>query len=85
MTEFELLLQEVMPKIEKLSVLAEENSVIDNSFYYNYDVKRGLRDINGRGVLAGLTEISDIQSWQRDENGKTVTDENGNRIPCNGI
>ena len=27
-----------------------------------YDVKRGLRDLNGKGVLAGLTEISDIVS-----------------------
>lgn len=85
MTEFEQLLQDVMPKIEKLSLLAEEKSIIDSSFYYQFDVKRGLRDINGNGVLAGLTEISDIQAFQRDENGKAVFDAEGKRIPCNGI
>lgn len=85
MTEFEQLLQDVMPKIEKLSLLAEEKSIIDSSFYYQFDVKRGLRDINGNGVLAGLTEISDIQAFERDESGKAVFDEEGKRIPCNGI
>ncbi len=85
MTEFEQLLQDVMPKIEKLSLLAEEKSIIDSSFYYQFDVKRGLRDINGNGVLAGLTEISDIQAFKRDESGKAVFDEEGKRIPCNGI
>jgi citrate synthase len=85
MTEFEQLLQDVMPKIEKLSLLAEEKSIIDSSFYYQFDVKRGLRDINGNGVLAGLTEISDIQAFERNESGKAVFDEEGKRIPCNGI
>lgn len=80
MTEFEQLLQDVMPKIEKLSLLAEEKSIIDSSFYYQFDVKRGLRDINGNGVLAGLTEISDIQAFERDESGKAVFDEEGKRI-----
>ncbi|MCI8590425.1 MAG: citrate/2-methylcitrate synthase [Clostridiales bacterium] len=34
---------------------------IDPQLYMEYDVKRGLRDINGKGVLAGLTEISDVR------------------------
>ena len=33
---------------------------IDQDLYEKYDVKRGLRDANGRGVLTGLTEISDV-------------------------
>ena len=33
---------------------------IDLNLYTEYDVKRGLRDSNGKGVLTGLTEISDV-------------------------
>lgn len=62
--------------IQKLAKLAEESTVIDNSYYDQYDVKRGLRDINGNGVLAGLTEISDIQAFRSDENGV--------KHPCEG-
>ena len=35
---------------------------MDVSLYGKYDVKRGLRDINGKGVLAGLTQISNVQA-----------------------
>ncbi|MFQ9975759.1 MAG: hypothetical protein ACLRVN_05515 [Butyricicoccus sp.] len=38
------------------------NSHIDPALYRKYDVKRGLRDINGQGVLAGLTSISAISA-----------------------
>lgn len=55
--------------IEKLSSLAMGNDVIDSSFYQLYDVKRGLRDINGKGVIAGLTEISEIVSFKKDADG----------------
>ncbi len=34
----------------------------DKELYQTHDVKRGLRDINGRGVVAGLTDISEIRS-----------------------
>ena len=34
--------------------------IIDVDLFTKYDVKRGLRDVNGRGVLAGLTHISDV-------------------------
>lgn len=37
---------------------------IDQNLYSEYDVKRGLRDANGKGVLSGLTEISDVVSTQ---------------------
>ncbi|SEQ73298.1 citrate synthase [Lachnospiraceae bacterium NE2001] len=43
---------------------------IDQSLYSKYDVKRGLRDSDGRGVLTGLTEISDVSGFRVDENGE---------------
>ena len=48
---------------DELRMLAEKcksNSIIDPTLYSKHDVKRGLRDIDGRGVLTGLTEISDV-------------------------
>ena len=48
---------------------------IDPSLYIEYDVKRGLRDANGKGVLTGLTEISDVVSYD-------ISD--GKKIPCEG-
>ena len=42
---------------------------IDQNLYQKYDVKRGLRDANGKGVLTGLTEISDVVAVRKDENG----------------
>ncbi len=52
----------ITPEIEVLTSLCLQNSSIDPADYATYDVKRGLRDINGNGVLAGLTEISEIVS-----------------------
>lgn len=51
-------------EIVDLASLCEHAGIIDPSLYTKYDVKRGLRDINGKGVLAGLTKISDIVSFQ---------------------
>lgn len=48
---------------DELRMLAEKckiNSTIDPTLYSKHDVKRGLRDVDGRGVLTGLTEISDV-------------------------
>ncbi|NLC38119.1 MAG: citrate/2-methylcitrate synthase [Clostridia bacterium] len=53
--------------LEKLSSLAEKCSYIDPDLYQKYEVKRGLRDISGRGVLAGLTEIGEVHSYIIDE------------------
>ena len=57
------------------SDLCQSNSNIDPALYERYDVKRGLRDLNGKGVLTGLTEISEIRAT------KTV---GGESIPCEG-
>ncbi|MDD2955962.1 MAG: citrate/2-methylcitrate synthase [Oscillospiraceae bacterium] len=53
---------EVTPEIKRLAAICEENSRIDPALYQKYDVKRGLRDMDGRGVLTGLTEISEVHS-----------------------
>ena len=53
---------EITPELEHLSELSAKCSVIDPELYSKYDVKRGLRDINGKGLLVGLTEISDVCS-----------------------
>lgn len=54
--------------IDTWSQLAEKCSRIDPELYDKYEVKRGLRDISGRGVLAGLTEIGEVHSYIIDEN-----------------
>jgi len=51
---------EITPQIEELSKLCKKADIIDSELYTRFDVKRGLRDLNGKGVLTGLTHISDI-------------------------
>ena len=53
---------ELTPEIMELSKKCSEAATIDPELYVKYDVKRGLRDLNGKGVLVGLTEISDVCS-----------------------
>ena len=54
--------EDVTPEVIEFASLCTKNGNIDPELYGKYDVKRGLRDINGKGVLAGLTEISEIVS-----------------------
>lgn len=65
----------ITPEIQALAEMTRNNSSIDPADYVRYDVKRGLRDLNGKGVVAGLTEISDIIA-------KKVVD--GKAVPCDG-
>ncbi len=65
----------ITPQINDLTELCVENSTIDTALYTKYDVKRGLRDVNGKGVLTGLTEISEIISNK---------DVDGQSVPCEG-
>ncbi len=53
---------EITPVIEELAAKAQAADVIDSSLYVEYDVKRGLRDLNGVGVLAGLTHVSQVRA-----------------------
>ena len=55
----------IPPQVEELARRSIENSQIDPTLYKKYDVKRGLRDRDGKGVLTGLTEISEV--WGRQE------------------
>jgi citrate synthase len=52
---------EITPEISRLAEMSLEGYRIDPELYTQYDVKRGLRDINGNGVVAGLTNISTIK------------------------
>ena len=64
----------VTPEIEELTNICLDNSKMDVSLYGQYDVKRGLRDINGVGVLAGLTQISNVVSSDIIDGVKTPSD-----------
>lgn len=48
--------------IKHLSKMVVASSQVDSALYTQYDVKRGLRDITGKGVLAGLTQIGEVQA-----------------------
>lgn len=66
---------EITPEIIKLAELCRENSQVDPELYGKYEVKRGLRDISGKGVLAGLTEVSEVRSY-------SIVD--SDLVPCEG-
>ena len=65
----------VPPEIENLTEICKDHSTLDLSLYGKYDVKRGLRDVNGKGVLAGLTQVSNVCATK-------VVD--GKEVPCAG-
>ena len=56
----------ITPELENLADLSSRHFAIDPALYAKYDVKRGLRDINGKGVLVGLTEISEVCATKKD-------------------
>ncbi len=67
---------EITPYIEELAELSKSNNNIKPEMYPEHDVKRGLRDLNGNGVVAGLTEVSKIKSKERAADS--------NMISCHG-
>ena len=66
---------DLTPEIVELSQLCCKNGYINPEYYTKYEVKRGLRDADGKGVLTGLTEISEVTS---------VTHKDGKRISIPG-
>ena len=66
---------EITPEILYLSKMCEDSNAIEKELYFKHNVKRGLRDLDGRGVIAGLTNISDVCASR---------DEDGVRIPIEG-
>lgn len=60
--------------INDLAKKCAETDCIDASLYEKYDVKRGLRDRSGKGVLTGLTEISSVHGTKEEMGSKEYCD-----------
>lgn len=67
---------QITPQVQKLVEVCERCDKVESDLYKEYDVKRGLRDINGKGVVAGLTNISEVHA-------KNIV--NGEEVPCDGM
>ena len=67
---------DITPYISQLAAESCANNGIVPEMYPQHNVNRGLRDMNGKGVVTGLTEVSHIKAKELDENG--------NEIPCHG-
>ena len=61
-------------KFDELVVSCMKSGAIDLNLYQEYDVKRGLRDSTGKGVLTGLTEISDVSGYRVTDGFKEPAD-----------
>ena len=61
--------------LDKYSEICINNNRIEPSLYIEHKVNRGLRDLEGRGVLTGLTEVSDVISKKQID---------GQEVPCKG-
>lgn len=66
-------IEEYTKKYENLCLASDK--IIDPALFEKYDVKRGLRNKNGKGVMAGLNKISNMESFKT---------ENGVEVPCEG-
>ena len=66
---------QITPQVQKLVEVCERCDKVESDLYKEYDVKRGLRDLNGKGVVAGLTNISEVHA-------KNIV--NGEEVPCDG-
>ena len=66
---------EINPYIEKLAELSDNSNSISPDMYKEHKVFRGLRDLNGNGVVTGLTEISRIKAKEKTPDGD---------VPCEG-
>ena len=62
--------------ISEMSYALQNVDEIDSTLYPKYNVKRGLRNANGTGVVVGLTKIGEVIGYH--------TDENKNKIPAHG-
>ena len=79
MTDYEMMslekLDDLCVDFKELEKVLMQNHRINPNLYVEYDVKRGLRDSGGKGVLTGLTEISDVNGYELI---------NGRQIPAEG-
>lgn len=67
--------EDIIAFTEKYGNVCRENDTVDREHYVQYGVKRGLRDVNGKGVLTGITNISRVESSE-------IVD--GKSVPCPG-
>ncbi len=68
--------EKLEPYIRKMSAVSSVNNTIMPEMYALHNVNRGLRDLNGNGVVTGLTEISSIKAKEINSAGEAV--------PCDG-
>ncbi len=68
--------EQLMNYVNEKREMCIANDTISDNLFREYGVNRGLRDMNGKGVLTGLTNISEVTSFKKDENG--------NSVPCDG-
>ncbi len=66
----------ITPYIQEMAEISCKNNAIEPAMYLHHHVNRGLRDMNGNGVVTGLTEVSKIKA-------KDIND-SGEIIPCEG-
>ncbi len=64
---------EITGYIQKMADLSNRNHHILPDMYRQHNVNRGLRDMNGNGVVTGLTEISTIISKEKSESGELTS------------
>lgn len=67
---------EITAYIKELAELSCSNNNIMPEMYPEHNVKKGLRDVDGNGVVTGLTEISNIKAKEINKEGEVV--------PCEG-
>ncbi len=67
----------ITPYVKRLTEISNTNNNIQPDMYVKHNVFRGLRDLNGNGVVTGLTEISNIKAKEKNEAGESV--------PCDGV
>mgnify|MGYP000006534448 CR=1 FL=1 len=60
----------ITPQIRELTRQWDKNAHIDRQLYEKYDVKRGLRDATGRGVLTSLTRMAGWSAHRMEELGQ---------------
>jgi len=75
-------LQNVMGYFRPAASLCAEHDRISKDLYKEFGVKAGLRDENGKGVLAGLTNISDIRAFQYVDGGKKLYTASMGKMPA---
>jgi len=62
-------------KLHSLAKIVKENGVIAPELYEIHNIKRGLRNANGTGVLVGITRVGSVIGYEKVD---------GVKIPCEG-